>query len=390
MPQSCSDAIVVKNLKKSFSIPLEASSGIKQKLINALKGRKGYREFTPLDSISFTVKKGEFYGIVGKNGSGKSTLLKTLAGIYSPQAGSVATKGTLVPFIELGVGFNPELSGRENVYLNGALLGFSHAEVDTMYEEIVEFAELEDFMEERLKNYSSGMQVRLAFSIAIKAHGDILLLDEVLAVGDAAFQQKCYDYFETLRQEKQTVVLVTHDMNAVKRFCSKAMIISEGKIEKIGTPEEIAEIYTEKNIEQKKETKKEKRKDLFEYEILDAKKAYSVGDTVSLRVRCPKLVSPAFVNFSLVYNGFVIADRSSKYNDKKDSLKQGKWFIFKTKLEGLNGGRYDVHLTLHRTRDNKLLEHKPRVFSFMVKGHDPSRDGPMRLEGQWLNQQVKE
>lgn len=390
MPQSCSDAIVVKNLKKSFSIPLEASSGIKQKLINALKGRKGYREFTPLDSISFTVKKGEFYGIVGKNGSGKSTLLKTLAGIYSPQAGSVTTKGTLVPFIELGVGFNPELSGRENVYLNGALLGFSHAEVDTMYEEIVEFAELEDFMEERLKNYSSGMQVRLAFSIAIKAHGDILLLDEVLAVGDAAFQQKCYDYFETLRQEKQTVVLVTHDMNAVKRFCSKAMIISEGKIEKIGTPEEIAEIYTEKNIEQKKETKKEKRKDLFEYEILDAKKAYSVGDTVSLRVRCPKLVSPAFVNFSLVYNGFVIADRNSKYNDKKDSLKQGKWFIFKTKLEGLNGGRYDVHLTLHRTRDNKLLEHKPRVFSFMVKGHDPSRDGPMRLEGQWSNQQVKE
>ena len=390
MPQSCSDSIVVKNLKKSFSIPLEASSGIKQKLINALKGRKGYREFTPLDSVSFTVKKGEFYGIVGKNGSGKSTLLKTLAGIYSPQAGSVATKGTLVPFIELGVGFNPELSGRENVYLNGALLGFSHAEVDTMYEEIVEFAELEDFMEERLKNYSSGMQVRLAFSIAIKAHGDILLLDEVLAVGDAAFQQKCYDYFETLRQEKQTVVLVTHDMNAVKRFCSKAMIISEGKIEKIGTPEEIAEIYTEKNIEQKKETKKEKRKDLFEYEILDAKKAYSVGDTVSLRVRCPKLVSPAFVNFSLVYNGFVIADRNSKYNDKKDSLKQGKWFIFKTKLEGLNGGRYDVHLTLHRTRDNKLLEHKPRVFSFMVKGHDPSRDGPMRLEGQWSNQQVKE
>lgn len=390
MPQSCSDTIVVKNLKKSFSIPLEASSGIKQKLINALKGRKGYREFTPLDSISFTVKKGEFYGIVGKNGSGKSTLLKTLAGIYSPQAGSVTTKGTLVPFIELGVGFNPELSGRENVYLNGALLGFSHVEVDAMYEEIVEFAELEDFMEERLKNYSSGMQVRLAFSIAIKAHGDILLLDEVLAVGDAAFQQKCYDYFETLRQEKQTVVLVTHDMNAVKRFCSKAMIISEGKIEKIGTPEEIAEIYTEKNIEQKKETKKEKRKDLFEYEILDAKKAYSVGDTVSLRVRCPKLVSPAFVNFSLVYNGFVIADRNSKYNDKKDSLKQGKWFIFKTKLEGLNGGRYDVHLTLHRTRDNKLLEHKPRVFSFMVKGHDPSRDGPMRLEGQWSNQQVKE
>ena len=160
MPRTSDNIIVVKNLKKTFSIPLEASSGIKQKLINSLKGRKGYREFTPLDGVSFTVKKGEFYGIVGKNGSGKSTLLKTLAGIYHPQAGSVKIKGTLVPFIELGVGFNPELSGRENVYLNGALLGFSHDEVDDMYEEIVEFAELEDFMEERLKNYSSGMLLR--------------------------------------------------------------------------------------------------------------------------------------------------------------------------------------------------------------------------------------
>lgn len=389
MPRTSDNIIVVKNLKKTFSIPLEASSGIKQKLINSLKGRKGYREFTPLDGVSFTVKKGEFYGIVGKNGSGKSTLLKTLAGIYHPQAGSVKIKGTLVPFIELGVGFNPELSGRENVYLNGALLGFSHDEVDDMYEEIVEFAELEDFMEERLKNYSSGMQVRLAFSIAIKAHGDILLLDEVLAVGDAAFQQKCCDYFETLRQERQTVVLVTHDMNAVKRFCSKAMVISGGKIEKIGTPEEIAEIYTEKNIEQKKEVEKEKQKDLFEYEIIDGKKTYDVGDTLQLRIRCSKVSFPVFANFSLAYNGFVVADRNSKYNSKKDSLQPGEWFTFTTKLKELNGGRYDVHLTLHRTRDNKLIEHKPRAFSFMIKGHDPSRDGPMRLEGQWSNKADK-
>ena len=183
-------AIKVSHLKKSFRIPLESSNGIKQKLINTLKGRKGYRNFTPLKDVSFEIKKGDFFGIVGRNGSGKSTLLKTIAGIYSPTGGTVQVNGSLVPFIELGVGFNPELTGRENVFLNGALLGFSHDEMETMYDDIVDFAELHDFMDERLKNYSSGMQVRLAFSIAIRAQGDVLLLDEVLAVGDEAFQKK--------------------------------------------------------------------------------------------------------------------------------------------------------------------------------------------------------
>ena len=194
-----SKAIVeISKLTKSFKIPLEASSGVKQQLINILKGRKGYRVFTPLKDISFTINEGDFFGIVGRNGSGKSTLLKTIAGIYTPNGGSVKVHGSLVPFIELGVGFNPELTGRENIFLNGALLGFSHEEMESMYSAIVEFAELEDFMEERLKNYSSGMQVRLAFSIAIRAHADILLLDEVLAVGDEAFQKKCYSYFDKL------------------------------------------------------------------------------------------------------------------------------------------------------------------------------------------------
>jgi len=236
-------AVKVQDLSKTFRIPIEASSGIKQKLVNVLKGRKGYREFTPLNHISFEVKKGEFFGIVGRNGSGKSTLLKTIAGIYAPNSGLVQVNGTLVPFIELGVGFNPELSGRENVFLNGALLGFSHDETETMYDDIVDFAELGDFMEERLKNYSSGMQVRLAFSIAIRARADILLLDEVLAVGDAAFQQKCYDYFMSLKGEKQTVILVTHDMSAVRQYCDKAIMIEKGQIVKSGDVEEIAQAY---------------------------------------------------------------------------------------------------------------------------------------------------
>ena len=243
-----SKAIVeISKLTKSFKIPLEASSGIKQQLINILKGRKGYRVFTPLKDISFTINEGDFFGIVGRNGSGKSTLLKTIAGIYTPNSGNVKVHGSLVPFIELGVGFNPELTGRENIFLNGALLGFSHEEMESMYSAIVEFAELEDFMEERLKNYSSGMQVRLAFSIAIRAHADILLLDEVLAVGDEAFQKKCYSYFDKLKREKRTVILVTHDMAAVERFCTKAVFIEDGHVKMIGKPYRIAAAYSRSN-----------------------------------------------------------------------------------------------------------------------------------------------
>ena len=178
-------ALKVDHVAKMFRLPTEQASGIKQAIINWTKGIKGYKEQHVLRDISFEVEKGDFFGIVGRNGSGKSTLLKREfpAFMYRNQ-GTITVNGKLVPFIELGVGFNPELTGRENVYLNGALLGFTREEIDGMYDDIVEFAELEDFMDQKLKNYSSGMQVRLAFSVAIKAQGDILVLDEVLAVGD--------------------------------------------------------------------------------------------------------------------------------------------------------------------------------------------------------------
>ena len=235
-------AVEVKNLNKSFKLPTEKSSGLKQAIFNSLKGIKGYTKQEVLKDLSFKVKKGEFLGIVGRNGSGKSTLLKVLSKIYVPDSGEIKINGTLVPFIELGVGFNPELTGKENIYLNGALLGFSNQEMDRMYQEIVDFAELEPFMNQKLKNYSSGMQVRLAFSIAIRAKGDILILDEVLAVGDAAFQEKCNEYFRSLKGE-QTVIIVTHDMENVKRFCDRAILLENGKIIKDGKPEKVADEY---------------------------------------------------------------------------------------------------------------------------------------------------
>jgi ABC-2 type transport system ATP-binding protein len=198
------------------------------------RGRRTYEKQEVLKGISFDIKKGEFFGIVGRNGSGKSTLLKLLAGIYTPDRGAIQINGKLTPFIELGVGFNPELTGRENVFLNGALLGFNRKEMQAMYNEIVEFAELEKFMDQKLKNYSSGMQVRLAFSIAIRAESDILLLDEVLAVGDEAFQRKCTEYFADIKRSKQTIILVTHDMTYVERFCDRAMVLDRGEVLHIG------------------------------------------------------------------------------------------------------------------------------------------------------------
>ena len=236
-------AITVKNLHKSFRLPTEHSFGLKQTIFNRLRGIKGYKEQKVLKGLNFEINQGDFVGIVGRNGSGKSTLLKILAGIYYPEKCEITINGALIPFIELGVGFNPELTGRENVYLNGALLGFSNEEMEKMYNDIWEFAELKDFQDQKLKNYSSGMQVRLAFSIAIRARGDILLLDEVLAVGDAAFQKKCEEYFARLKNSHQTVILVTHSMESVRRFCNRAILIEDGRITRDGDPDEVADAY---------------------------------------------------------------------------------------------------------------------------------------------------
>ena len=243
-------AVVVDDIKKTFRLPHESHSGLKQMLINLTQknSKKGYEVQQVLKGISFEVKQGDFFGIVGRNGSGKSTLLKLLAGIYSPDSGAIQTNGSVVPFIELGVGFNPELTGRENVFLNGALLGFSRDEMKAMYDDIVEFAELERFMDQKLKNYSSGMQVRLAFSIAIKAQGDVLILDEVLAVGDEAFQRKCDAFFDQIKKDKsKTVILVTHSMGSVKKYCNRAILIKDGKILASGDPADVANQYTEEN-----------------------------------------------------------------------------------------------------------------------------------------------
>ena len=270
----------VSHVNKHFKLPTEQATGLKQAFINWTRGIKGYRKQEVLRDVSFDVHQGEFFGIVGRNGGGKSTLLKIISQIYYPNEGTVSVTGKLVPFIELGVGFNPELTGRENVYLNGCLLGFTHEEIDAMYDDIVQFAELEDFMDQKLKNYSSGMQVRLAFSVAIKAQGDILVLDEVLAVGDEAFQRKCDNFFrEVSKDPTKTVILVTHDMGSVKKYCTRAMMIQDGEVAVIGDKETVADYYTLANLEAEKKEAGRKAEEAA------AKGVYPEG----LNERCPLL-----------------------------------------------------------------------------------------------------
>ncbi len=238
------NAVEVSSVYKNFVLPHERTDSIKSLFISPFKKRMKAETQHALKDISFSVKKGEFFGIVGRNGSGKSTLLKMIAGIYQPSSGTIDVEGRLVPFIELGVGFNPELTGRENVFLNGALMGFSRKEIFDKYDAIVDFAEIKTFMDQKLKNYSSGMQVRLAFSVAtILAESDVLIIDEVLAVGDASFQKKCFAYFRQLKKAKKTVIFVSHDMNAVLEYCDRAILIEGGDKIIDGSTAEVAAAY---------------------------------------------------------------------------------------------------------------------------------------------------
>jgi ABC-type polysaccharide/polyol phosphate transport system ATPase subunit len=240
-------AVVVDGLSKTFRIPREQVHTLKERALHPFR-RAGHDELRALQDVSFAVEPGEFFGIVGRNGSGKSTLLKCLAGIYRADTGRIFVNGRLSTFIELGVGFNPDLAARDNVLLNATMLGLSPREALRRYDTILDFAELREFEDLKLKNYSSGMMVRLAFSVMIQVDAGILLVDEVLAVGDAAFQQKCFDEFGRIRRTGATVLLVTHDMNAVRRFCDRAVLLHKGNLAATGDPEAVGNRYLALNF----------------------------------------------------------------------------------------------------------------------------------------------
>jgi ABC-2 type transport system ATP-binding protein len=238
-------AIEVRNVSKAFRLPHQRRTTIKEYFVHPAR-RTTYELHHALLDVSFVVDRGEFLGIIGANGSGKSTLLKIIARIYREDSGTVVVNGLLSPFIELGVGFNMELTARDNIRINSALLGLSRREISERFDAIVEFSELERFVDQKLKNFSSGMQVRLAYSIAIQVEFDVLLLDEVLAVGDEHFQEKCFDTFEEIRAAGKTVVFVSHDLGSVARFCDRALYLENGRPVMIGETHEVVEFYKDR------------------------------------------------------------------------------------------------------------------------------------------------
>jgi ABC-type polysaccharide/polyol phosphate transport system ATPase subunit len=242
-------AVSIVGVSKAFKLPHVQYHTLKERALHPFRSRT-YDVLQAVDNVSLQIAGGEFFGIIGRNGSGKSTLLKCLAGIYDIDGGELYVRGRLSPFIELGVGFNPDLTARDNVMINAIMLGLSRKQARARFDDIIAFAELEDFLDMRLKNYSSGMHVRLAFSVAIQVDAEILLIDEVLAVGDARFQQKCFDEFQRLKRERRTILFVTHDMHAIERFCDRAMLLDKGRMIAIGDPGAIARRYNELNFGQ--------------------------------------------------------------------------------------------------------------------------------------------
>lgn len=376
-------AITVSDVSKTFRLPHEKQTSIKSLFVNLFRGRRTYERQQVLKDISFEIQEGDFFGIVGRNGSGKSTLLKLLARIYSPDKGGVTVRGKLTPFIELGVGFNPELTGRENVYLNGALLGFSQKEMRGMYSDIVEFAELHDFMDQKLRNYSSGMQVRLAFSIAIRARTDILLLDEVLAVGDAAFQQKCYNYFEELKQQKKTVVFVSHDMGAVRRFCNKAIYIKDGKIVLESSPTDVADMYAEDNISNDSKEKNTGEPKLPSDYKITAKITKQQADSLELTINYKsKAKEKTYIGMAIVKDGMSLAEITTPPSQPLVGGGEIK-YILDTSM--FNAGMYQISgVSLFRVQNRELVAVNKLSNEFTVKGHDITRGAALKLADSWV------
>jgi ABC-2 type transport system ATP-binding protein len=375
-------AIRVQDLHKSFRIPTQRVDSLKERAVHPFASRD-YRELHALDGISFEIRQGEFFGIVGRNGSGKSTLLKLLASIYRADSGSIEIAGRLAPFIELGVGFNQELTARENVLLNGVMMGLTPKEVRERQDSVIDFAELHDFADLKLKNYSSGMLVRLAFSVMLEADADVLLIDEVLAVGDASFQQKCADAFHRMKTEGRTIVLVTHDMNAVEEYCHRALLLADGKVQFIGDPAEAGRDYLKLNFEAAGESPTgsvgggSEGAQLLSCRIEDAagEEAASIESREDIRVRTD--IELLRETSSAVHVGFVVTNADGlgvfefgelmNPEDQAEPYPAGQRFSLLGKVENrLAPGRYFLHVGV--TSAGGISTYAENAATFVVFG----------------------
>ncbi len=383
------NVIEVKNITKEFRLPMEKRSQLKDYFVHPFKRTK-YREFRALSNISFSVKKGEFLGIIGRNGSGKSTLLKIIAGIYLQDKGKINVKGKIVPFLELGVGFNMELTAKDNIFLNGVILGLSREEVKKKYKEIIEFSELQGFEETQLKNFSSGMQVRLAFSIAIQAHGDIYILDEVLAVGDLGFQQKCFDMFRKLKSQGKTIIFVSHSMGAIEEFCDRVILLDKGNIRKEGNVLNVVKNYSEVFFSKTENTFLEKDGE-FSLKILGKdgkdKNIFDFNEELSIKIIYnlkKEIISPFFEIIITREDGIIISAINSKYSNLSLGSIKGKGAIsFSVNNLNLYPSEYSISLVVYSKDLNEQIVLLEKIRNFKTFLSRDNIKGILEIEGEW-------
>lgn len=425
-------AIKVSHVSKTFRIPHEKVTSVRG-AVTSLFNTGGYEEFKALDDVSFEVKKGEFFGIIGRNGSGKSTLLKVLAGIYQADKGKIEIDGLISPFLELGIGFNPELSGRDNVYLNATVLGMTQKQIDEKFDSIVAFSELERFIDQKLKNYSSGMQVRLAFSVSIHANRDILLMDEVLAVGDSNFQSKCLTEFSRYKEMGRTVIIVTHDISVVQRYCDRAMLLRNGKIVKIGKSEDVGNEYVYQNMSdeekrifdeekvrikdveknlgkmkgkeleiEKKRIQEEKRKfeeerknkvaEITKVEFLDKygkdKSVFMTGESLDIKISFDIHKEPELLNFGIGLHS-VSGGQIFGYNTQMDKILIGKnnqFVILHLDTLPLLNGEYLMNVACWGEIEQEHYDYKPgcKTLKMYASGNKNNYRGFFDIKHEWF------
>lgn len=395
-------ALKIENVSKSFKVPTEKKDSIKSYFINPFR-RIEKKKFDALTDVSFEVKKGEFFGIIGRNGSGKSTLLKLIAGIYQPGKGKITLNGAIIPFLELGVGFNPELSGRENIFLNGTILGMKRDYLQEKFDEIVDFAEVRDFIDMPLKNYSSGMQVRLAFAITTVTDGDIYLMDEVLAVGDINFQSKCLEVLNNYRAKQKAIILVSHDTTAIEKFCSRAVLLQNGKVKKIGETREVVDCYTmelmedaevERTDHNKKAVAQGKvatNKVIAKVRFLDKKgnevNTFKTGEYFSAEVtlKLEKKIPNVDVGISFESDeGVYLFGYNTEMDRYRLSTNSSTCRLVIPKLELLSG-RYHINVAVFDGKNNHRYGFVPRMASFLVYSFGASKQykGYFNIEHKW-------
>lgn len=396
-----SPIIEVKNVSKSFKLPHEKVDSLREGF-TGLFTKRTFDTFDAVKDVSFEVEKGDFFGIIGRNGSGKSTLLKIIAGIYTPNSGKVALKEKISPFLELGVGFNPELTARENVFLNGVVLGLSHKEVEEKYEEIVAFAGLEKFMDSKLKNFSSGMQVRLAFSVAVQSPAPILLIDEVLAVGDAEFQEKCFKKFHEYKKQGRTIVFISHDLSSIEKFCSRVVVLNNGKVVFNGKPRDALTKYQESLMDDPNETpktsenpdnpsSKKKLATINSVSVFDKSmkvtSRFNTGDSIRFRIEYnakEKIANPIVGLAFYDQNDILVSGPNTGTSNFKITEIFGKGHLDYT-IENcpLLGGKYSLSLGIFNEDALIPIDFKNNIASFTINAVLENQHGLIKWSEKW-------